>query len=273
MGAVLQSGRMAHGSQRQKAHRIVFLTRDPVVHQPSGSTTYALGLLELLRNQGAEVTLVATTVYSRSPRLFFRAAARPNPELRLRFPGYLRLGNWYVLPLRIKPWARMLSRLATRHTWLRSLSRLFERYYGDSLYTGAWDLSRPTPAECALALREIAQADATVVVGNYCLWGSLLSDVRLKSKRTAILMHDLLSARVQRFLTAGLPLDCPPITEAEEMTLLSGVDTVLAAQETEAGPFRARVRARGFVPRWSFGPLNRGGRRRAFVAAWGPGCL
>ena len=54
-------------------------------------------------------------------------------------------------------------------------------------------------------------------------------------------MHDLLSARVHRFLEAGLPLDCPPIETAEEMRWLSGAGTVLAAQEREAETIRPKV--------------------------------
>ncbi len=227
--------------------RIVFLTRDPVVHQQGGSTTYALGLLELLRAQGAEVTLVATTAYSRSPRPFFRAVAATSPALRLRFPGYLRIGGLYVLPLRARAWARMISRLAVRRKWLRPVGNMLARLYGEALYTGAWDLTVPTPAECEAAVREVASSGATAVVANYCIWGALLADGRLGDRRTAILMHDLLSARVVRFREAGLPLDCPFISEADEMHWLSGTQTVLAAQEREAEAIRPRVKGRVLV--------------------------
>ena len=233
-------------SARQNA-RIVFLTRDPVVHQQGGSTTYALGLLELLRAQGAEVTLIATTAFSRSPRLFFRPVTGIYPGLVLRFPGYIKVGSFYVLPLRPKAWARMLCRLSLHRAWMRPLGTLLARLYGVSLFAGAWDLTAPTPAECEEALRGIEAAAATAVIANYCIWGPLLADGRVGDRRTAILMHDLLSARVARFREAGLPLDCPPITEAEEMQWLSGAGTVLAAQEREAETIRTRVKGRVLV--------------------------
>ena len=211
------------------------------MHQQGGSTTYALGLLGLLRAQGAQVTLVATTAYGRSPRLFFRVRADPPPGVVLRFPGYLRVGRWYVCPWRPKAWARLLARAAVRLSPLVHVRGWLERVYGPALYTGAWDLSTPTVAEGRVALREAARAQATVVIANYAFWGPLLEQGHFGDRRTAILMHDLLSARVRRFLEAGLPLDCPPIETAEEMRWLSGAHTVFAAQEREAETIRSEV--------------------------------
>ncbi len=232
--------------QSRSQARIVFLSRDPVVHEQSGSTTYILGLLCLLRARGAEVTLVATSAFSRSPRLFFRVVAPLPHGVHLRFPGYLRLGPWYVLPFRALAWARFLTRAAARWRWLRPVQRL-EKLYGASLYTGAWDLTLPTLAEGDVAAREVEAAQATTVVANYCHWGPLLHESRFGSCRTAILMHDLLSARVRRFQESGTPLDMPPVTEAEELRWLAGADTVLTAQEREAEAIRERVRAKVMV--------------------------
>lgn len=232
-----------HHAADANEHRILFLTRDPVVHEQSGSTTYIFGLLALLQARGAEVTLVATTAYSRSPRLFFHLRATPPFGVDLRFPGYLRLGSLYVLPWRPKAWARALVRVAARRASLQPLARWCERLYGEGLYTGAWDLTAPTPEECEIAVREAEAVRAHVIVANYCLWGSLLGDGRFGQRRTAILMHDLLSARARRFDESGMPLDMPRITEAEELRWLSGADTVLAAQASEAERIRAHVSA------------------------------
>ena len=227
--------------------RIVFLTRDPVVHERSGSTTYIFGLLRLLRAQGADVSLVATTAFSRSPRLFFRAISEAPEGVSLRFPGYLRLGSLYLLPLRAKAWARALSRAMARKQSMGPLQRVLDAMYGPALYAGPWDLTLPTPAECEVAIRETDAASATAVVANYCMWGPLLGDGRFGDRRTAILMHDLLSARARRFAEGGTPLDMPLITEAEEMRWLSGADTVLASQPREADGIRQHVTAKVVV--------------------------
>ena len=246
VGSPVESPPMARSTQSIQGPRLVFLTREPVLHQQGGSTTYALGLLDLLR-QHARVTLVATVAYSRSPRLFFRLQMSPPEGIRLRFPGYLRLGNLYLCPFRLKAWARAASRWKQARGGPRWWSRLAKWIYGDTLFTQPWDLTAPTPAERRIAMREIAAAGATGVLANYCFWGPFLSGGELVAQRTAILMHDLLSARIQRFLDAGLALDCPPLSAAEEMRWLSGAQTVLASQEREAETIRPSVSAHVLV--------------------------
>lgn len=238
---------MSRPVERKSPARIVFLTREPVLHQQGGSTTYILGLLELLRVRGADVTLLATTAFGRSPRLFFRISVPPPAGVQLHLPGYLKLGRYYVLPFRLKAWARLLARSTVRRDWLRPVRRLLERVYGESLFTGAWDLTTPTPAECEVAAEAIEAAGATTVLANYCLWGPLLADGRLGRRRTAILMHDLLSARTQQFLQSGMPLDSPPIREEDELRWLSSAHTVLASQEREAEAIRPRISAEVIV--------------------------
>ena len=237
---------MARSAQPVHGPRLVFLTREPVLHQQGGSTTYALGLLDLLR-QHARVTLVATMAYSRSPRLFFRLQMTPPEGIHLRFPGYLRIGTLYLCPFRLKAWARAVSRWQQARGGPWWLSRLAKWIYGDNLFTLPWDLTAPTIAERRIAMREIAANEATGVLANYCFWGPFLGGGELAPRRTAILMHDLLSARIQRFLDAGLALDCPPLSAAEEMRWLSGAQTVLASQEREAETIRPSVSAHVLV--------------------------
>lgn len=237
---------MARSPNAARRPRVVFLTREPVLHQQGGSTTYALGLLDLLR-QHARVTLVSTVAYSRSPRLYFRLQTSPPEGVRLRFPGYLRLGSFYICPFRLKAWARALSRWEQRRGGRRFLLPLARRLFGRGLYTNAWDLTAPTSAERRVATREIAAAKASSVIANYCFWGPFLGEGRLGARRTAILMHDLLSARIQRFLDAGLELDCPPLSAAREMQWLSGAQTILAAQEREAEAIRPQVTSKVLI--------------------------
>lgn len=237
---------MARSTQSVRRPRIVFLTREPVLHQQGGSSTYALGLLDLLRRH-ARVTLVSTLAYSRSPRLFFRLQAPPPKGIRLRFPGYWRLGRLYVCPLRPKAWARAACRWESNRGGRQILHPILKLLFGDRLYTNSWDLTAPTKAERRIATREITAARASSVLANYCFWGPFLGEGRLGARRTAILMHDLLSARIGRFQDAGLPLDCPHLSHDREMRWLSGAHTVLAAQEREAEAIRPQVKSRVLV--------------------------
>ncbi len=237
---------MPRTAQTKRRPRVVFLTREPVLHQRGGSTTYALGLLELLRNH-AKVTLVCTAAFSRSPRLFFRLETPPPEGIKLRFPGYLRFGQLYLCPFRLKAWLRAACRWEQGRGGPAVFTRMCNGIFGDRLFTNAWDLTAPTAAERSVALREIGVARASTVIANYCFWGSFLGDGRLAARRTAILMHDLLSARIQRFEAAGLPLDCPHLSPSREMRWLSGAHTVLAAQAREAEHIRPQVSSRVLV--------------------------
>jgi glycosyltransferase involved in cell wall biosynthesis len=227
--------------------RILFVTREAIVHQLGGSTTYALNLLELLTAHGSAVTLLATTVESRSPRLFFRPRTKLPEGVRLIAPGYVRVGRVYVNLFSSKAWARALLRLCTRWAWLAPAGRMISRHYGDALTGVAWDLSEPTAAERALVLRYAAMTHATTVVGNYAYFGALFDAPSLRAIPRVLIMHDLLSARVDRFVQAGLPLDCTPVTRAQELGWIDHATCALASQLREAEEVQPLVRARVLV--------------------------
>ena len=227
--------------------RILLITREPILHQMGGSTTYALGLVELLARNGAEVTLLTTTARSCSPRLWFRARANLPEGVRFAVPGMMRLGNVYLQPLSARAWARFLVRLAVRLPWITPVARWIRSRFREGLVSDAWDLTVPGAAEQQLARKHIVQTGAQTVIVNYAFWGPMLQSTELAGRQRVILMHDLLSARVARFQASGLPLDCVPIAHAEEMAWLNQADCLLAAQEREAELIRPQVRARVLV--------------------------
>jgi glycosyltransferase involved in cell wall biosynthesis len=214
--------------------RIAFFSRDAIVHELGGSTTAALNLLTVLRVHSSNITVIVTLAYSRSPRLFFRPKIALPAGIEYRVPGYLRLGSWYVNPFSPRAWARIVRRMATRSPLLKPLGALLGSLFGDRLVADAWDLTTPTAAETNLALREIEALDPPTVILNYAFWGPLLASPALRSRKRVILMHDLLSARIAKFLKSGVPLDCPFIDEPTELGWLSHANYVLAAQKSEA---------------------------------------
>ncbi|MDE1160722.1 MAG: glycosyltransferase family 4 protein [Acidobacteriaceae bacterium] len=222
---------------------VLFVTRNPVVRETSGSTTLILTLLELLRAQGCEVTVLSTLAYSRSPRVAFQARV-PLPEgVRYRAPGYVQAAGILLRSFALKAWARDVCRASTKVALFRPLCLLMEWMYGDRLYTNAWDLTLPTAKELRVAKREAERIGASCVIANYAIWAPLFAE--LPAETTKIIMaHDLLSARVERMLAAGDSLDCPQISEAEELQWLNAADVVLAAQDTEATYLRERLQAR-----------------------------
>ncbi len=221
--------------------RIVYVSREPLIHQLGGSTTYALGIIGALQAKGADVSIITTNAYSSSPLLWFRAVAQLPAGVELVAPGFVRFGSLYLNLFSTGAWARAFSRVGARFKALRQFTQFIERLFGDGLYTGAWDLTPPTRKEQAAAIREIRRRNATTVIVNYDFWAPLLEQLSGSGCKRVIVMHDLLSARTRAFLEAGTPLDSPHVDEAEEMAWLSSADLVLAAQPREAEYIRKQI--------------------------------
>ncbi|MFC6645822.1 glycosyltransferase family 4 protein [Granulicella cerasi] len=222
--------------------RVLLVTREPVLHQRSGSTTLVLGLLELLRAEGCEVEVFCTLACSRSPKMVFRRQAEFPAGVRFRVPGYLRMGSLYVRTMWAKAWSRDVCRAAKRLSIFKPLAWAVKKLYGEALYTNAWDLTVATDAEVAAAGREAQRFGATCVIANYAFWAPLFAQLPSQLP-TMVIAHDLLSARVQRMLSAGAELDCPAIDEATEIDWLNAPKVVLAAQAAEAELLRTKLQS------------------------------
>jgi hypothetical protein len=224
-------------------NRIAFISRDAIVHELGGSTTAANNLLTVLRDHGAGITVTITLARSRSPRLFFRYKVPVPDGVVYRVPGYLRLGSWYLNPFSPRAWARAFCRLAAKSRLMQPMSDGLIALFGGRLVAEAWDLSPPTEEEIKLALTEIERIDPKTVIVNYAFWGPLLALPDIGNRKKVILMHDLLSARIAKFLASGFPLDCPLIEEDTELAWLNRADYVLAIQKNEAEYVGSRIGA------------------------------
>jgi succinoglycan biosynthesis protein ExoO len=240
--------------------RVLFVTREPIVHQLGGSTTYAANLMQLLQRAGADVTVVTTNAYCRSPRPWFRMCAMLPAGVDYRAPGMVRIGAWYLRPWSVRGWARFLLRLQFRMPAFKPLAALVQRCYGTRLVAEAWDLTPPTDAELRVATEFLREENPAVLVLNYAFWAPLLADSAAASRRSVILMHDILSARVARFVEQGLPLDCTFVDEATEMRWLDQADCLLAAQAREAEQIAPRVHGKVIVPPMVFSSHNVAGK-------------
>jgi hypothetical protein len=231
--------------------RILFLTRAPVAHELGGSTTYAINLIALLVELGAEVTVLSTLAGSRSARPWFVLRTSFPPSVRLKVPGYLRVGRTYLRVWSPRAWARTIRRAAARLPMLKPLERLIEASFRDATCEFAWDLTPPTEREHTLVVRELRALQPATLLANYAIWGPVLADAAVRATvpglKRVILMHDLLSARVRSFESQGRVLDCPRIEEATELGWLDSADTLLAAQAREAEAIAAKVSAQVLV--------------------------
>lgn len=238
------------------------MTRSPTVHQLGGSTTVVLNLLHVLATTGAPITLLVTSAFSRAPSLLFRQRIALPAGVTFATPGFIRFGSWYLNLASARAWARAVARALTRVPALAPLTRAMLRASRGSLNADAWDLSTPTRQEMSLCLDVISQQASRsgsrsapsvhhpvgTVIANYAFWGPLFEREEWPSGvRRVVLMHDLLSARIQRFINSGVTLDCPFISEETELAWLSAADYVLAAQRAEAETIRQRTRAKVLV--------------------------
>ncbi len=229
---------------------ILVVTRSPTVHQLGGSTTVVVNLLRVLAATGAPITLLVTSAYSRSPRLLFRDRVALPAGVRLLVPGFVRIGPWYLNLFSVKAWVRAILRACTRVPALAGVIQIILAIFRGSLTADAWDLTTPTKREMRLCLSAIARGEAatTTVVANYAFWAPLFERKDWPADvRRVVLMHDLLSSRIRRFIDSGVPLDCIFISEETELAWLSAADFVLAAQRAEAETIRKRTSANVLV--------------------------
>jgi len=234
-------------NQRMSQRRIVFFARNAIVHELGGSMTVANNLLEVLRGHGAEITVCVLSAYSRSPRLFFKENVSLPAGVKLVVPGFLRCGKWYVNPLSPRAWARMICRVTRRRSFPGQLCRAIQTIFGDRLNVDAWDLTTPTADEAAALVRELERTDPSTVMVNYANLGPLLRLPQMAGRKRVIVMHDLLSARIAKFIASGIALDCPYLAEETELGWLNEADYVLAAQRSEADSIAAKVKVQVLV--------------------------
>ena len=217
--------------------RIAFVTRNVIVNELGGSTTAAINLFKLLA-PSAHLTVCTTAAYCRSPRLFFKRRVPLPAGVTLSTPGYLCVGPWCVAPFNLRAWARIAVRLALRVNY-PTLARTIIKAFRGAVVDFAWDLTPITAAETAAALHHIARTQPTVVIVNYAYLAPLFHRAELAGKKSVILMHDLLSARIAEFRRNNIPLDCPIVSQATELDWLNSANFVLAIQKAEAAKVQA----------------------------------
>lgn len=206
--------------------RVTLISRQRIVGATNGSSAYVLALAGALKQAGYAVDYLGA-----SPKLFGRwAALKLRPELdafdRYLVHGGVRVGK-FVVARDPKIW--IASALAVAD---RLLSKI-----------GVSGLSQPAEyAQGAAATRadqlwiaRNAAPGSQAVLCDYAFTATLAPYAVSPSARSAIIMHDLMSARV----ADAAETNTVKIGAAEEFRMLGLADAVIAIQHEEA----ARVRA------------------------------
>ncbi len=208
--------------------RITLISRQRIVGATNGSSAYVLVLAGALQKAG-----YAVDYRGASPKIFGRwAALKLRPELdafdSYRVRGGLQLGN--------------IVFARDPGVWLASALAIADRLLSKVGVTG---LSRPAEyAQGALATRAdqlwIARntaANSQVVLCDYAFTAALAPYALSPSARSAIIMHDLMSARV----ADAAETNTVKISAAEEYRLLGLADAVIAIQHEEAAKVSAAL--------------------------------
>jgi len=206
--------------------RVTLISRQRIVGATNGSSAYVLALAGALKDAGYAVDYLGA-----SPKLFGRWAVlklRPETDVFSRYlvRGGFRIGK-VVLARDLRVW--IASALAVAD---RVLSRI-----------GVGGISQPAEyAQGAAATREDqlwiarnAAPNAAAVLCDYAFTSALIPYALSPNGRSAIIMHDLNSARV----ADAAETNTVKISAADEFRLLSLADAVIAIQHEEA----ARVSA------------------------------
>ncbi|WP_395645003.1 glycosyltransferase [Terricaulis sp.] len=208
--------------------RITLLSRQRIVGQTNGSSSYVLALAGALRGAGYAVDYIGP-----SPLIFGRwAMMKLKPETEV-FDRYLVRGGFRIGNL-------MLAR--DPGVWLASAMAVVDRVLGKLRLK--LQLSKPaTYAQGAEATREdmlfIARNSARTeaVFCDYCFLTPMAPYALSPDARIFTIMHDLMSARIADKAEANtVKLDAKT-----EFRLLGLSDTVVAIQKEEADAVRAAL--------------------------------
>lgn len=208
--------------------RVTLISRQRIVGATNGSSAYVLALAGALKDAGYAVDYLGA-----SPKIFGRwAALKLRPELaafdRYLVHGGVRLGS-FVIARDPKVW--IASALAVAD---RLLSKI-----------GISGLSQPAEyAQGAAATRadqlwiaRNAAPNAQAVLCDYAFTASLAPYALSPNARSAIIMHDLMSARV----ADAAETNTVKISAADEFRMLGLADAVIAIQHEEAAKVSAAL--------------------------------
>ncbi|TGX53511.1 glycosyltransferase [Sphingomonas gei] len=206
---------------------VLFISRQRLMGATNGSSAYLLGLARAAREAGLVPHLLqpSPVLFGRVP--FFRL--RPEMEVfeTIQVRGGRRIGGMLVAS-RPAIFAGAAHGVATR--LLRRLGA-----------TGAWVAERKAPYAIAapwtrddlLYVARHGRGMGRVAIADYVFQTEALPYLLDPAMRTAIVMHDLFSARAGQF-DKGKGDSVAALDQATEIDLLGRADAVLAIQATEA---------------------------------------
>lgn len=208
--------------------RVCLITRQRLIGNSNGSSTYLLALMKALRDRGYRITLIAPSpvTFGRLPFLRLRPEMGVFDSIHIR--GAWKFGkNLYVakdprigLSAAVALAARFASRLGIRlPSWDRP---------------APYAIAAPWRSEDQVFIAQRAPRSAQILLADYCFTTPALPFALLPSARTGVVMHDFFSARAERFRQQHVADSVAELDQSSEIRLLRQADAVIAIQNLEA---------------------------------------
>ena len=226
LGRLIKRAPLAPASVDKSEKKIVLLSRQRLIGNTNGSSSYILSLANGLKAAGYKIQLVQPSplVFGRWPILFLKTEMSVFESHCIR--QGLKIGRLFIC-LRTSAWVNAFL----------GITALIARNFGieQGIFRNA-----PAPYAIGAAFtnddllyvsRSIPPAPFLALT-DYC-FQNLLLPYALRQTASAVVMHDLFSARKQHF-SSGEKDGVTDLAEAEELALLSLADIVVAIQADEA---------------------------------------
>ena len=213
---------------------IFLISRQRIVGKTNGSSAYILSIVEYLRSKGFRIHYLSPSpaAFGRWP--FFRL----RPEMAV-FESYRIRGSIKLGPFLLLPDAKVFCRAL-----IAALDRVLVRTHLSKRRLGKpapHSITVPLSARDSQFLERHVRNRADVLVLDYAFLTPCIKFAKGPHTPTIVIMHDLFSAVIPHLRKVADDQCIAELSEAEEMTLLSAADMVVAIQDEEAAIVRDRL--------------------------------
>ena len=207
---------------------ICVLSRQRLTAGSSGSSAYLLSLCHALRDAGFRLHLICPSPGTLGRVPIVRIAGDGDVFDRVAIRGTRRIGRYYVArdpAVFIKAVIGTADRLA-RRIGVTALSSIARR--------APYAVGQPWTPEELLFVATEARGQADIVLSDYAFLTPGIPYALRPDGASAVLMHDLFSARPGAFASLGATDSVAVLDEQAEAALLARADLVIAIQHEEA---------------------------------------
>jgi glycosyltransferase involved in cell wall biosynthesis len=220
--------------RKHDRRRVCVISRQRIIGRTNGSSSYLMAIVAALQARDIDVNYISPspTTLGRWPYLKLRPEMKLFQSFRIR--GTWRIGRYLVAK---NPRNAIKAALATIEKALINAGILRRSYLQPAPYSIAQPLTRKDQLFLARHLPQLGH----YLIADYCFLTDTFPFALNPAVRTAVIMHDLFSARGSEFLVLETSHSVAALTEDDELRKLSRADSILAIQADEAKLVRSRL--------------------------------